>query len=185
MIVIGWCLTAMSLVVATLTVLAKYAPMRPCAHEEASARSRQADVRADDAVGVSAVLAVADYLVGQSADRSRLVHQALERRLGLGGADSAASGTSCCRSCCCFRSDLKKNPKTIAMIAIYLMVDSRGGCVLRWWNRTFRPSRSHRSAFHDVVAGRSGADRLRRFVAGVVLPESAAACRCCRWAHRI
>ena len=64
MIVIGWCLTAMSLVVATLTVCAKYAPMRSCDHEEASARSRQADVRAGHALGVSELLAVADYLVG-------------------------------------------------------------------------------------------------------------------------
>ena len=88
MIMIVYALSAMAFVIFIARRLTEREPL--VRHRNGAAIQRPwkfpADVR--DAVGVSIVLAILDYLVGQHAGGNQLVHDARTRKLGSVGADT-------------------------------------------------------------------------------------------------
>src|SRR5580698_7059414 len=138
-------------------------------YQEASARSGQTDAGAGDAVGLPFVLAVPDYLFGESAAGDQLVRAALERRLAMGRVDTAVTA---------LRASLRFAAVSNAEEESEDAVDDRYfhhfyqscGCVLAGGAelRGCEPS-----GFYGFVARFRGADRVRRIVAGDVLPNAA------------
>ena len=97
-------------------------PLRGLVERRSAARPRQADARLRHAVGLLQLLAVPDHLVRQPARGDPLVPRAACAAAGSGWRCSSSASTSRCRSPCCSRGDLKRDPLALAGVALVLVL---------------------------------------------------------------
>ena len=156
---------------------------RACCGREHGPRPRQADARLRHAVGLPQLLAVPDHLVGQPAGGDPLVHPARCTAAGSTWRWRSCSSTSRCRSRLLLSRDLKRNARTLALVAGAGAGGAAGRPLLAGRPRPGRPPRpAARQRPASALARPRGAPRRSAGSGSSCSRASSAAGRCCRWA---
>ena len=184
MIVIGGCLTAMSIVIATLTILARYEPMN---HAVSKRHLHDLGKLLLTLTMLWAYLSFSQLLITWSGNLPLEIGWYIKRWNGGWGwiGILVLVGHFVFPFLLLLSQDLKRNPNTIRAIAIYLVL-IRAVDVYYLVEPNFtdvqNPINPH---FTLSLAGHHRAHRLWRVVAGIVFPEPHRDARCFLWAPRI